>query len=267
MDVERMFGSARGCELDADVPFFASDGPADMGALSRLGVDSSRETANNKSAQVQQSIRLAKTPDGVTIAWARGRNGPVLVKASNWLTHLRYDWESPVWRHWIRVPRATLPPDPLRRARLRNDGSGRRGHFLERWIEDIDTSIRIAAPTKPFVLLGISQGGAAAIHYAAAHPEHVSHLILYGAYPQGWAKRADPDGRRRYEAIVELTRLGWGQDNPVYRQLFTSRFIPGATPEQVRWFNELCRRTTKPESPPGSSSRAARSTWGTRCRA
>lgn len=241
-----MFGSARGCELDADVPFFASDGPADMGALSRLGVDS-RETANNKSAQVQQSIRLAKTPDGVTIAWAEVGTGPVLVKASNWLTHLQYDWDSPVWRHWIR-----FLAQHFHLIRYDERGCGMTDWdaadiSYERWIEDIDTIIRIAAPTKPFVLLGISQGGAAAVHYAAAHPEHVSHLILYGTYPQGWAKRADADGRRRYEAILELTRLGWGQDNPVYRQLFTSRFIPGATPEQVQWFNELCRRTTKPD--------------------
>ena len=79
------------------------------------------------------------------------------------------------------------------------------------------------------------------------HPERVSHLILYGGYALGWAHRDDTEGLRRYRAITELARLGWGKDNPVFRQLFTGLFIPGGTPEQFGWFNELCRRTTTPE--------------------
>ena len=27
--------------------------------------------------------------------------GPPLVKAANWLNHLEYEWDSPVWKHWI----------------------------------------------------------------------------------------------------------------------------------------------------------------------
>jgi len=94
------------------------------------------------------------------------------------------------------------------------------------------------------LLFGVSQGAAVAIAYAVRHPERVSHLILYGGYPMGWAHREDPDGLRRYRAIIELVQLGWGSDNPVFRQLFTSRFIPEARPEQMEWFNEACRRTT-----------------------
>src|SRR6185295_3294126 len=48
---------------------------------------------------------------------------------------------------------------------------------------------------------------------------------------------------REYRAIIDLARVGWGRDNPAFRQVFTSRFIPGATHEQVQWFNELCLKT------------------------
>jgi len=75
----------------------------------------------------------------------------------------------------------------------------------------------------------------------------VSHLVLYGGYATGWAKRGDAEGLRRYQAIVELIRLGWGTDNIAFRQVFTSRFAPGASAQQLEWFNELCRRTTTPE--------------------
>ena len=196
---------------------------------------------------MRQSIRFTKSPDGVTIAWAEAGSGPTLIKASNWLTHLQYDWDSPVWRHWIR-----FFAEHYHLIRYDERGCGMTDWDVadicyERWIEDIATVIAAASPKKPFILLGISQGGPAAIHYAATHPDHVSHLILYGAYAQGWAKRNDPDGERRFRAVLELTRVGWGQDNPVYRQVFTQRFIPGASAEQVQWFNELCRRTTRPD--------------------
>jgi len=197
---------------------------------------------------MRQSVRLVKTPDGVTLAWTSAGQGPPLVKTANWLTHLEYDLDSPVWRHWIRFLAAHFEL-----IRYDERGCGLSDWDVDdvspaRWIEDLETVIATAAPEPPFTLLGISQGSAAAITYATRHPERVSGLILYGAYPLGWAKRDNVRGVETYRAIVQLTRLGWGQDNPVYRQLFTSRFIPGATPEQIGWFNELCRKTTTPET-------------------
>ena len=49
----------------------------------------------------------------------------------------------------------------------------------------------------------------------------------------GWSHRQDSDGLRRYRAMIELARVGWGKDNPVFRQLFTSLFVPEARPEQI----------------------------------
>lgn len=194
-----------------------------------------------------QSIRFARAPDGVKLAWAVAGEGPALIKASNWLSHLEYDWDSPVWRHWIH-----FFAEHFCFIRYDERGCGMSDWHVDdlspaRWTEDFDAIVAASRPGKPFILLGVSQGGVAAISYAVRHPENVSRLILYGAYARGWELRDDPDAARRYHAIVDLTRLGWGQDNPVYRQLFTSRFVPRASPEQTAWFNELCRRTTEPE--------------------
>jgi pimeloyl-ACP methyl ester carboxylesterase/DNA-binding CsgD family transcriptional regulator len=196
---------------------------------------------------MRQSIRFARTPDGVKLAWAVAGDGQTLIKASNWLTHLEYDRDSPVWRHWIR-----FFADHFRFVRYDERGCGMSDWHAEdlscaRWADDFDTVVKAAQPPKPFILLGVSQGGASAISYATRFPDDVSHLILYGAYARGWAIREDPDAVQRHQAIVDLTRLGWGMDNSVYRQVFTSRFVPHATAEQIGWFNELCRRTTTPE--------------------
>lgn len=197
---------------------------------------------------MHQSTRLAKSADGITLAWAEGGDGPALVKASNWLTHLEYDLDSPVWRHWMR-----FFAEHYRFIRYDERGCGMSEWdvpevSLDRSVADLETVIDVAEPRKPFVLVGISQGGAVAIRYAVTHPESVSHLILYGVYAQGRAAQNDRQLEQRHRAIIALTRLGWGQNNPVYRQLFTSRFIPGASDEQIQWFNELCRRTTTPET-------------------
>ena len=49
-----------------------------------------------------QEIKYCRTADGVRLAYAISGNGPPLVKAANWMNHLEYDWESPVWRHVFR---------------------------------------------------------------------------------------------------------------------------------------------------------------------
>jgi pimeloyl-ACP methyl ester carboxylesterase/DNA-binding CsgD family transcriptional regulator len=192
---------------------------------------------------VRQSIRLTRSADGTTIAWAEAGNGPALVKASNWLTHLEHDAESPLWRHWVR-----FFAQHFRFIRYDERGCGMSEReiaplSLEASVEDLAAVIEAAQPRRPFVLLGISQGGCAAIRYAVAHPEHVSHLVLYGAYAQGRARQNDRQAEEAQRARIALTRTGWGQNNPVYRQLFTSRFVPQANDEQLRWFNELCRVT------------------------
>jgi pimeloyl-ACP methyl ester carboxylesterase/DNA-binding CsgD family transcriptional regulator len=196
---------------------------------------------------MKQSIRLTRSKDGTTLAWAEAGAGPALVKASNWLTHLEYDLDSPVWRHWIQ-----FFAEHWRFIRFDERGCGMSEWEVElmrpEQRRDLECVIQVAQPEQPFVLVGISQGVAEVVRYAVDHPHEISHLVLYGGYAQGHYRRGDPELEQRIRAITELTRLGWGNDNPIYRQLFTAHFIPDANEEQIRWFNELCRRTTTPQN-------------------
>ena len=185
------------------------------------------------------SIRFVQTDDNVRLAWTVSGDGPPLVKAANWLTHLEYDRESIVWAHWHK-----FLSDHFQFYRYDERGNGLSQHDAESlspttWTPDLETVIRAAQPEKPFVLLGISQGCGPAMEYASRHPDHVSHLIIYGGYLQGWAKRSAEERRRR-EAVRELVELGWGTSNPVFRRLYTSMFLPDGTDEQLSWFDELC---------------------------
>ena len=197
---------------------------------------------------IRQQIRYVRTRDGVQLAWADAGQGPLLVKAANWLTHLEYDWESPVWSHWMR-----FFSEHFRFLRYDERCCGMTDWNVgdvsfERWVEDLETVIETAVPSdRKVFLLGISQGGAACIPFAARHPERVAGLILYGTYAKGYSRRGDPAAEQECLAIAELARLGWGRDNPVFRQVFTARFIPDAKAEQVSWFNDLCKKTTSPD--------------------
>ena len=198
--------------------------------------------------RARQRIQYLRTSDGVRLAWADASAGPLLIKAATWLTHLEYEWESPVWGHWI-----GFFCNHFRLVRYDERGCGMSDWNVgdlsfERFLGDLESVIAAAGPREPFALLGISQGGAPCLAYAARHPERVSHLVLYGAYARGWSGRGHPDRIREYQAIADLARFGWGKDNPAFRQVFTSRFVPGATAEQMNWFNELCKRTTSPEN-------------------
>jgi pimeloyl-ACP methyl ester carboxylesterase len=196
----------------------------------------------------EQQVRFCRSADGVQIAYSCIGDGPPLVKTGNWLTHLEKDLESPIWRHlWRDLARDhTL---------VRYDA---RGNGLSDWeVDDItfDAFVRDleavvdAAGLERFDLLGISQGCAVSIAYAVRHPERVSRLVLYGGYAIGWARRARSAAEKEQaSAMLTLIRVGWGQPNPAFRQMFTSQFAPDATKEQADWFNEMQRASCSPEN-------------------
>jgi len=195
----------------------------------------------------RQTIRFCTAADGARIAYATVGSGPPLVKAANWLNHLELDWDAPIW-------------SPLFRELAREHTFVRydeRGNGLSDWdvpdisfsafVSDLETVVD-ALKLDRFPLLGISQGASVSIEYAVRNPERVSHLILFGGYPAGWRIGATPEQAAEREAVITLTRQGWGQNNPAYRQIFSSTFMPGASLDELNWFNEFQRRTTSPEN-------------------
>src|ERR1044072_2895762 len=132
-----------------------------------------------------QRIRYLRTPDDVRLAWAEAGSGPLLVKAANWLTHLEYEWESPVWRHWVH-----FFAEHFRFVRYDERGCGMTDWKVgdlsfERWVGDLEAVVEAAQPHGPFALLGISQGAAVCIAYAVNPPERGSHPLPHGGYPRG----------------------------------------------------------------------------------
>lgn len=189
-----------------------------------------------------QHVRYCMARDGVRIAYACTGDGPPLVKAANWLNHLELDWSGPVWGRLFRELSHG-------RCLIRYD---ERGNGLSDWeVEDLSfdafvTDLETVADElelERFPLLGISQGCAVSIEYAARHPERVSHLILLGGYAAGWRHTADEAEMEQRRAVMTLVEHGWGEDNPAYRQIFSQTFIPTATPDEISWFNDFQRRT------------------------
>jgi pimeloyl-ACP methyl ester carboxylesterase len=163
------------------------------------------------------------------------------------MTHLEFDLESPIWRH---LYRELSREHTLIRYDARGNGLSDRDIDevnFEAFVRDLEAVVD-AAGLERFALLGISRGCAVSIAYAVRHPERVTRLVLYGGYALGANKRQPSEAEReRAAAMLTLMRLGWGQENSTFRQLFTSQFIPGGTKEQAEWFNELQRVSTTPE--------------------
>ena len=199
--------------------------------------------------QAPPAIQFCTAKDGTKIAYAITGEGYPIVRAAHYLSHLEFDFESPVHRHWIReLSRNNTYVRYDERGCGLSDWNPRDFSF-ESWVTDLETVVDQLGLEK-FALLGISQGGPVGIAYAVRHPDRVSHLILYGTYSLGWNRRqthaTDPTGAALRESMRPLIELGWGQENPVFRQLFTSLFMPEAGPEEARWFNELQRVSCPP---------------------
>lgn len=198
--------------------------------------------------QFRQTLRFCTARDGTRIAVASVGSGPPLVRAAHWLSHVEHDQASPVWRPWL----AELA---RHHTYIRYDqrGCGLSDRevsdlSLDAWVGDLEAVVD-SLKLRRFPLIGMSQGGAVAVAYALRHPERVSHLVLVGAYARGALVRATGDkDRLEAQTLVNLIRLGWGRDNPAFRQVFTNLFIPGGTPAQHQWWNELEQLTSSADN-------------------
>jgi len=197
-------------------------------------------------ATANQHVQFCETRDGTRLAYAVAGNGPPLVRTANWVSHLEHEWQN-------EVRRPTLEALTGRFSLLRYDqrGCGLSDWDVENisfdvWVEDLNAVVD-AAGFHRFSLFGSSQGCAIAIAYAARYPERVTHLMLYGGFVLGRLKR-DPTEQQREEArtLIKIIELGWGKDTAEFRQVFTTQFMPDASLEQQRAFNELQRVSTSP---------------------
>lgn len=209
------------------------------------GID--RDGVAKARALRDQRIGFCEVRDGTKIAYATVGSGPPLLKAANWLNHLEFDWASPIWgRSFAEIAR--------HRTFIRYD---ERGCGLSDWdvedlsfeafVEDLE-AVADKLGLERFPLLGISQGCAVSIEYAVRHPERVSGLILVSGYSAGWRISTGPEEQARREAVLKLTELGWGTDNPAYRHIFSQTFMPEATASDLAWFDDFQRQTTSPSN-------------------
>ncbi|MBX3063812.1 MAG: alpha/beta fold hydrolase [Anaerolineae bacterium] len=209
---------------------------------------SSLPTSNQQRSNIEQRVYFATSFDGTRLAYAVSGTGPPLVKIGTFMSHLEYDWESPIWRHLL---------EELNHAHtlIRYDERGNglsdwdvENLSFEAWVQDLETVVD-AAGLQQFTLFANSQGGPVAISYAVRHPERVKRLILFGSYARGWLHRdLTAEQREEEQLIVNLMRIGWGRQNPAFRQVFAIQLRPDATTEELRAFDEQMRISTSAEN-------------------
>lgn len=194
-----------------------------------------------------QQVRFCTARDGARIAYSETGHGRPLVKAGNWLTHLEFDWQSPIWQ-----PLFSELSESCRLVRYDPRGTGLSDwHPPEitfyRWVDDLE-AVADAAGLDRFALLGLSQGAAVSIAYAARHPERVSHLIILNGYARGRRRRGKAGADEYENALNTLIREGSGMEAVAHRQMFSALFLPEGNPAQISWFAELERVSTSPEN-------------------
>lgn len=201
---------------------------------------------STRAGALAQRITFCRTGDGVNIAMATVGEGPVLVKTANWLNHLEHDWESPIWSPFLQrlAGRFKL---------VRYDGRG--NGLSDRDVADISQggferdleAVVESAGVQRFALLALSQGVAAAVAFAARHPERVSRLVLYGAYAQGRNRRGSPEDAATAQTVMAMMREGWGRADSAFMRAFSSLYLSDASRAHIQWFADMQRLSTSAE--------------------
>lgn len=197
---------------------------------------------------IEQDIRFCTTADGVQLAMACYGSGPPLVRVATWLTHVERDPNSAFNNHWIEQ----FSRDH-RYVTYDERGCGLSSRqppeiSFEAWVRDLGTVVDTLG-LDTFPLLGISQGAAIAVAFAARHPERVSRLVLFGGFATTYFSTRNPDPRVREEAeaLIKTIELGWGRGSAAFRKVFVTKFMPGATPGQQQELDEYSLATASAE--------------------
>lgn len=208
--------------------------------------DNSAPPTDRYAAQPQQ-VTFCRTRDGVSLAIATSGKGSPVIKTGTWLTNVERDSQSPLWS-----PLFSRLSSQFQLIRYDPRGCGLSDWNVpeisfESFVSDLE-SVVDSLGLERFALLGISQGAATSIAYAARHPERVSRIVISGGFPIGWRKAGSVDEIKAREAIFTLIKQGWGQDNPAFRQVFNLRLWPEAKPDQMLALDAQQRASTSPEN-------------------
>jgi len=219
---------------------------AEVQGISGLPTPQSVASSPAAASTSEQEIQFFTTRDGVRLAYTMGGSGPPLVRAIDWLNHLDFEWKNPYRRQWFSH---IMGHNTLLRYDQRGSGLSDwnvADFSFERSLADFE-ELMDAVGFDKFALVGSCQGGPIGMAYAARHPGRVTQLILVGVFARGWP----PPGSmitEQFNAMLTLIRLGWGRDNPAFRQLWTTLFRPDASPAETEWMNEFQRITSSPEN-------------------
>ncbi len=198
--------------------------------------------------KVEHRVSFTTSFDATRIAFAISGKGPPLVKVGNYMGHVEYDWDSPVWAHWLEelTRHHTLIYYDERGSGL-SDWNAEDVSF-EAWVRDLEAVVD-AAGLRRFPLFAMSQAGAVAVAYTARHPDKVTKLIVHGAYARGWLKRDLTEEQIEEEKLmISLMRVGWGRDNPAFRQVFAMQLFPDASVEHIHALEEQMRLSVSPKN-------------------
>lgn len=175
------------------------------------------------------------------VAYEVRGGGPPLVAPAWWVNHLELDWQSASFRRfWEGVA------DGYTLIRYDRLGVG----MSDRTLRDSDLTIDEEVATlralldelelERVSLVGGSCGSCTAIAFAAAYPERVERLVLYGSYPDGAEITAPGVG----DAIIAAVRAHWGLGS----RLLGDIFLGGAEPAERERFARLQREAATAET-------------------
>lgn len=194
-----------------------------------------------------QRIRFARSRDGTALAWTTTGSGPPLLRAGHFLTHLEYDWQSPIWHPFLdHLGRHfSVTRYDQRTTGLSAEANG--PVTLDTLVQDLE-AVADAAGLDRFPVLAASQGVPVSIAFAARHPDRITRLVLYGGYAQGRALRQTPEDRDRADAILTLIREGWGRRSVAFATAFAALYAPDADHAQIEDLVRLQLASATPEA-------------------
>lgn len=200
-----------------------------VGSVEVLG-DQGGSAPPTSGPERRQRIRMTRSRDGAGIAWAQSGDGPPLMRAGHWLSHLELDWDSPVWAPLLdRLGRGRT----LIRYDQRGTGLSDRdapAPTLEALADDM-TAVADAAGLDRFAIYAVSQSAPVAVTFAARFPHRVSALILHAGFVAGDRRRTNSPAMT--DTHLQLIRNGWGKPDSAFMSALSSLFMPGATAEQT----------------------------------